>query len=111
MSMSGLLFGTIDKGTLTPRLEFGGESRATAYFELYGGGPGDQVSVVFELAERVEGPSRLSIPGSIRSDPAGPRLAAVEIRSIRWQPATCSRAIVSVNGVPVGRVMRTLRKK
>ena len=45
-------------------MQFGREPVAIAH-ELYGGTPGQQVSVVFELARTLNGPPLVSMPGTL----------------------------------------------
>ena len=56
LELSGLVLG-LSRGGFVSRMQFGLEPVAIAYLELYGGTPGQQVSVVFDLGEDPQRPA------------------------------------------------------
>lgn len=112
LTLSAIALGTSADSSFTPKLVFGGDQAAVAYFEAYGVPPTpDSVTVRLEIA---------SSPDDRALSSAVPRVitAARDRRMIIGALPIASlpigdyvvRAIVSVDGRPVGRVLRTLRK-
>jgi hypothetical protein len=109
------MLGWNEAGAFRPRLLFErGDASAVAYLEMYGGPPpGNAMGIVFEIAERPDGPALATSDAKlIASNTADRRVATGEL-ALSALPAGdyVVRAIVSVNGQPVGRVSRTLRKQ
>ena len=109
LELSGLVLG-LSRGGFVSRMQFGREPVAIAYIELYGGSPGQQVSVVFELARTLNGPPLVSMPGTLAV--AGDHYSATAPIPIgTLSPGDyIVRAMVGVAGGPSTRVERTLRK-
>jgi hypothetical protein len=109
LQLSGLVLG-LSRGGFVARMQFGREPVAIAYLELYGGTPGQQVSVVFELNRTLNGPPIVTMPGTIAA--AGDHYSATAPMPIgTLSPGDyIVRATVGVAGGPSTRVERTLRK-
>jgi hypothetical protein len=112
LALSALALGVSRDGGFVPKLVFGTDQAAVAYFEVYGRAPkSDSISVRLEIAEGPDeralasAASRLVPQGALRHIAIG----ALPIAALRPGDYTV-RAIVSVDGRPVGRVTRTLRK-
>jgi hypothetical protein len=112
LALSALALGVSRDGGFTPKLVFGTDQAAVAYFEIYGPAPkSDSISVRLEIAD---GPDERALAsGAPRVVPQGElrrvAIGALAIASLPPGEYTV-RAIVSVDGRPVGRVTRTLRK-
>lgn len=112
LALSALALGVSREGGFTPKLVFGTDQAVVAYFEIYGQAPkSDSISVRLEIAE---GPDERALATAApRVVPQGAlrnvAIGALPIASLRPGEYTV-RAIVSVDGRPVGRVTRTLRK-
>ncbi|HVL66196.1 MAG TPA: hypothetical protein VM364_02910 [Vicinamibacterales bacterium] len=110
LSLSGLALGVSRDGAFTPKLVFGTDQAAVSYFEVYGRAPGDGVSVRLEVAAVPDG--RALTTAAARVLPQGDRrlvVGALPIASLAPGEYVV-RAIVSLEGRPVGRITRTLRK-
>jgi VWFA-related protein len=113
LSISGLVLGVARENRFAPKLVFTDDPSAVVYFEVYGTPPSPaSVTVRVELADSADG--RAVAAGSeARITTAAPDrrlvLAAVPIGWLAPGDYVV-RAIVSVDGRPVGRVTRTLRK-
>jgi hypothetical protein len=109
LQLSGLVLG-LSRGGFVARMQFGREPVAIAYLELYGGVPGQPVSVAFELARTLNGPPVVSMAGTIAA--AGDHYSATAPIPIgTLSPGDyIVRAMVGVAGGPSTRVERTLRK-
>ena len=106
--MSGLVLG-LSRGGFVSRMQFGREPVAIAYIELYGGTPGQQVSVVFELARTLNGPPLVSMPGTLAV--AGDHYSAtapIPIGTLAWRLHCAGGG--GVAGRASTRVERTLRE-
>jgi hypothetical protein len=100
-------------GSFQPRLEFGPEPVAIAYVELYGGTAGAGVKAAIEVARSENGPAILAMPLAIEaSRDAGRFLAQGAIPIGALPPGDyVVRALVGIEGQPLGRVIRTIRKR
>lgn len=112
VTISGLVLGTSRDSRFAPKLVFGTDQAAVAYLEVYGGPPQpDSISVRLEVAFTADGRSLAT--GAPRITSAG-GLRRMVVGAIPIAPLAPGdyvvRAIVSVDGRPVGRVTRTLRK-
>lgn len=126
LSLSAIALGTSSEGGFTPKLVFGGDQAAVAYFEMYGTPPSaDSISVRLEVAASPDDRALSSAVPRVIAPPPDPRAAAgaapvagPERRMVVGAVPIAAlppgdyvvRAIVSVDGRPVGRVSRTLRK-
>jgi hypothetical protein len=111
VTLSAMVLGTMTDG-FTPKLVFGSDQSAVGYFEAYGAVPtADSVTARVEIAA---GPEERALAAAaarvITAEPDLRRIVgAVPIAALPPGDYVL-RAIVSVDGRPVGRVMRTLRK-
>ena len=111
LKLSSLVLGVAEEGKFFGRLQFYAEPTAVAYLEIYGAVKG-ALSADLELAETENGPA--SVSGAMRitggaSDDRRVALGGIPIGALPPGDIVV-RAIVSVDGKPVGRVTRTLRK-
>ncbi len=111
LKLSSLVLGVAEEGRFAGRLQFHTEPTAVAYLEINGVTTG-ALSADLELAETENGPA--SVSGAMRitggaSDDRHVALGGIPIGALPPGDIVV-RAIVSVDGKPVGRVTRTLRK-
>jgi hypothetical protein len=99
--------------SFAPRLEFTSQDAAVVgVFEIYGVTPDQKVDVTFELAKDATGPALGSTRGTVGKGP-GPdaRLVFGGFGLAPVEPGDyLLRAVVTVDGAPAGRVVRTIRK-
>jgi VWFA-related protein len=110
LKLSSLILG-LSRGGFQPRLQFTNEPSAVGYLELYGSAPGAKVAATLEIAGSLNGPALATVPLAI--DAAGPnRYTARGTIPIGALPPGdyVVRAIVGLDGHPMTRVVRTLRK-
>jgi VWFA-related protein len=112
VTISALVLGTSRDGRFAPRLIFGTDQAAVVYFEIYGTPPQpDSISVRLEIAASSDGRSLGTGSPRVNLAAADRRMVVGAIPIAPLAPGDyVVRAIVSVDGRPVGRVTRTLRK-
>jgi len=112
LKLSALVIGTQVAGTFAPRLEFTTEATAVGLVEVYDVPKGGAITVQLDVASATDGPSLATAETQIGKGSGEDALLAFGGFSIDTLPPGdyLMRAIVSLNGKPVGRVMRTLRK-
>lgn len=115
LKMSALLLGVPVSGApLAPKLEFdANDAQVVAYMEVYGAQKGANVGVTFELAESEDGPAGGGGSIPLADGPSEDvKIARAGFGIGQLQPGDIVvRAIVTMDGKPIGRVVRTLRKK
>jgi hypothetical protein len=112
LAMSALALGVSRDGGFSPKLVFGTDQAAVAYFEIYGRAPkSDSISVRLEIAEGADDRALTTAAPRVvaQGDERHIAIGALPIAALRPGEYVV-RAIVSVDGRPVGRVSRTLRK-
>lgn len=112
LQLGTLVLGVSDAGSFAGRLSFSTESAAISYLEVYGAAVTGQLSAVVEIAESETGPSLADGSTKVLGDGAdGHRviLGGIPITQLRAGDYVV-RMVVSLDGKPVGRVVRTLRK-
>jgi hypothetical protein len=111
LKVSSLVLGVAVEGRFAGRLQFHDEPTAVAYLEIYGV-PKGELSATLELAESVDGPAAVSGAMRITGEPSDDQHVALGGIPIGSLPPgdIIVRAVVSLNGVPVGTASRTLRK-
>jgi hypothetical protein len=111
VALSDMALGVSRDGSFVPKLVFGNDQAAVGYFEIYGRAPkADSISVRVEIAEEPE--DRALITAAARVVPQGDtrRIAIGALPIASLAPGEyVVRAIVSIDGRPAGRIMRTLR--
>ena len=112
LKLSAIALGVLRPG-FQPRLQFRDESAAVGLIEIYGApARGAEITVRMEIAESEDGLPLVSSPARLQAGQDGDRrtaIAALALASL--QPGDyLVRAVVSIDGRPVGRVYRTLRK-
>jgi hypothetical protein len=111
LKLSSLVLGVAEEGRFAGRMQFYDEPTAVAYLEIYGV-PKGELSAELQLAGIEGGPA--AVRGAMRitgepSDDQHVALGGIPIGSLPPGDLVV-RAIVSLDGVPVGAVTRTLRK-
>jgi hypothetical protein len=112
LALSQMALGVSREGGFTPKMVFGTDQAAVAYFEIYGRPPqADSVSVRLEIAAGPDERALTSASARIVTQGNDRRIALGALPIAALSPGEyVVRAIVSVDGRPVGRVTRTLRK-
>lgn len=112
LAVSDMALGVSRDGSFAPKLVFGNDQASVGYFEIYGRLPkSDSVTVRLEIAGSTD--DRALTTAVARVVPQGDerRIAIGALPIASLPPGEyVVRAIVSVDGRPVGRVTRTLRK-
>jgi hypothetical protein len=111
LKLSSLVLGVADEGRFAGRLQFYDEPTAVAYLEIYGV-PKGELSATLELADSEKGPAAVRGAMRITGEPSEDQHVALGGIPIGSLPPgdIIVRAIVSLDGTPVGTVSRTLRK-
>jgi hypothetical protein len=111
LALSSLVLGVAEEGRFAGRLQFYDEPTAVAYLEIYGV-PKGALSAELELAGSDGGPAAVRGAMRITGEQADDRHVALGGIPIGSLPPgdIVVRAVVSVDGVPVGSVLRMLRK-
>lgn len=113
LKLSGLVLGTADGGSFQPRLQFGAaQQAAVGYLEIYGVTKTTPVAVSLELAASPDGPALATTDATVQAGGAEDmRIAFGGFAIGGLAPGDyLMRAVVSVDGKPVGRSTHTLRK-
>jgi hypothetical protein len=114
LKASGLALGVVRAGSFEPRMEFGRDAVAIIYLELYGRvARRGAVSVTMEIGETLDGPPLGTVAARVSQSQTDPDrhvvMAGIPIGGL-LPGDFIIRAVISVDGKPVGRVLRTLRK-
>ncbi len=116
-ALGPLMFGGMnaaDNATFVPVLQSAANATGTmAYAEIYGAlAATDTLGVRFEIARTLSGDPVATLTGSVRTTEDPTRRAALGSIDLAALPPGdhLVRAIITLNGVEVGRVTRTLRK-
>jgi hypothetical protein len=112
MKLSGLVLGTAD-GSFKPCLRFEPAHQTVgAYLEIYGVPKGAAVGAALEVASSVDGPALATAETNVQNAAAEDMRIASGGFSIGAMPPGdyLVRAVITVDGKPVGKSVRTLRK-
>ena len=111
LTLSSLVLGVAEEGRFAGRMQFYDEPTAVAYLEIYGV-PKGELSAELQLAGLEGGPPAVRGAMRITGDPGDDQHVALGGIPIAALPPgdLVVRAIVSLDGVAVGAVTRTLRK-
>jgi hypothetical protein len=111
LKLSSLALGLWRDGGFVPKLQFGAEPVAIGYLELYGGTAGMPVNASLEIARTLNGPALLAVPLAIRVSGENRYIARGAVAIAALEPGDyIVRAHVALEGHPMTRVVRTLRK-
>ena len=113
LKLSSLLLGTQQQGGgFAPRLQFTDEPVAIGYVEIYNVPNGGKVTVELDVAETAEGSPLATAATTVNPGRTEDmRLAYGGFSIASLAPGDYQmRAVVSLDGKPVGKVVRTLRK-
>jgi hypothetical protein len=113
LKLSTLVVGTqAPGGGFAPRLEFGSEAVAIGLIEIYGVPRTGAVTVDLDLVQTIDGAPLAKADTTVGAGSAEDMRVAFGGFSIAGLPPGDyqMRAIVSLDGKPVGKVVRTLRK-
>jgi hypothetical protein len=112
LKLSALVLGTQGPGGFAPRLDFKGESVAIGMVQIYGVPKGATVKMDLDVSPTADGVALATADTTImaaRADDQRIAFGGFSIDSL--QPGDyLMRAVVSLDGKPVGKVVRTLRK-
>jgi hypothetical protein len=111
LTLSSLVLGVAEEGRFAGRMQFYDEPAAVAYLEIYGV-PKGELSAELQLAGLEGGPAAVRGAMRITGEPTDNQHVALGGIPIAALPPgdLVVRAVVSLDGVPVGAVTRTLRK-
>jgi hypothetical protein len=111
MRLSSLVLGLSREAGFVPRLQFSNEPAVIGYVELEGPPSGTRVVATLELAESMNGPSLVVVPLAI-AGAGGDRYVASGTLPLGAVPPGdyVARAVIGLEGQPVSRVVRTVRK-
>jgi hypothetical protein len=111
LKLSSLVLGLSRGGSFAPRLQFTTEPLAVAYVELEGAPAGARLSAGLEVAQSPNGPALVTVPLSIENTGEN-RYAATGAIPLGALPAGdyIVRAMIGLEGHPMTRVVRTIRK-
>lgn len=113
LELSAIAVGISTEGSFQPKLVFGADQTAVAYFEIYGRAPQPgSVTVRVEIARAEDSEALVTAPARVVAQSASHRVAvgSLPIASLRAGDYVL-RAIVSVDGRPVGRLARPIRTR
>ena len=113
LKLSALVLGTQQQGGgFAPRLDFGNEAVAIGMVEIYGVPKGGNVTVDLDVASTADGAPLATAQTTVspgRSEDTRVAYGGFSVATLA--PGDyLMRAVVSLDGKPVGRVVRTLRK-
>jgi hypothetical protein len=112
LKLSSLVLGLWRENAFQPRLQFSTEPVVIAYLDVVGGVAGARVAALVEIAQTENGPALVTTRLAIEptSDPT--RFSASAAVPIAGLPPGdyFVRALVGIDGQPMGRVTRVLRK-
>ena len=112
LKLSALVLGTQGPGGFAPRLDFKGESVAIGMVQIYGVPKGAAVKLDLDVSPTADGVALATADTTImpaRADDQRIAFGGFSIDSL--QPGDyLMRAVVTLDGKPVGKVVRTLRK-
>ena len=112
LKLSALVLGTQGPGGFAPRLDFKGESVAIGMVQIYGVPKGATVKMDLDVSPTADGVALATADTTVmpaRADDQRIAFGGFSIDSL--QPGDyLMRAVVSLDGKPVGKVVRTLRK-
>lgn len=111
LKLSSLVLGLSRGGVFTPKLQFTTEPLAVGYIELEGAPQGARLSAGLEVSQSSNGPALVTVPLTIEN--TGPnRYTATGSIPLGALPAGdyVVRAMIGLEGHPMTRVVRTIRK-
>jgi hypothetical protein len=106
-----MVLGVSFQKNFVPKLQFVKEPTAAGQFEIFGS-PAGVLTVAMELAASEDGPAVVRVPGAVvpTSDPQRHRATGVVPVGNLAPGDYIMRGILSLDGAPIGRVIRVLRK-
>lgn len=113
LQASGIALGVVRAGSFEPRMDFSRDAAAVAYLELYGRvARRESIGVSIEIGETLDGPPLGTIPARVSAaDDSGRHVVMALLPIGGLLPGEfLVRAVITIDGKPVGRVVRTLRK-
>jgi VWFA-related protein len=112
LALSDMALGVSREGSFVPKLVFGNDQAAVGYFEIYGPAPkSDSVTVRMDLANGPDDRALTTAVARVVTQGDNRRIAIGAFPIASFPPGEyVVRATVSVDGRPVGRITRTLRK-
>lgn len=111
LKLGSLAFGLLRDGRFVPKLLFSNEPLAVAYLEMEGAPAGTRINAGLEIAQTLNGPAIVTVPLAIENAAANRYMATGSV-PLGALPAGdyVVRAMVGLEGHPMTRVVRTIRK-
>ena len=111
LKLGSLVLGLSREGKFAPKLQFTNEPLAIAYLEMEGAPAGARLNAALEIAQSLNGAAVVTVPLAIETA-AGNRYAATGSVPLGALPPGdyVVRAMVGLEGHPMTRVVRTIRK-
>jgi VWFA-related protein len=112
LTMSAMVLGVSFGRNFVPKLQFVDEPTAAGQFEIFGVPPPGTLSVAMELSTSEDGPALIRVPGAIVATADADRRRATGVVPVgTLKPGDyIMRGVVSVDGRPIGHLIRVLRK-
>ena len=112
LTLSAMVLGVAFQKTFLPKLQYVKEPTAAGQFEIFGVPPAGALTVAMELAHTEDGQALVRVPGAIvaTSDPQRQRATGVVPVGNLAPGDYVMRAVLSLDGAPIGRITRVLRK-
>lgn len=112
LTMSEMVLGVSFQKSFVPKLQFVKEPTAAGQFEVFGVPPAGALSVALELAATEDAPAIIRVPGAVVATSDTNRRRATGVVPVgNLAPGDyVVRAVLSLDGTPIVRVSRVLRK-
>lgn len=112
LQLGSMILGVADGGSFAGRLKFQSEAAAIGYLEVYGVPPTAKLSATLEITGSPTGPATAVADTKVLGDGAdGKRVILGGVSILQLPPGdVLMRMVVSMDGQPVGQVLRTMRK-
>jgi hypothetical protein len=111
LKLGSLVLGLSREGKFAPKLQFTSEPLAIAYLEMEGAPAGARLNAALEIAQSVNGAALVTVPLAIETAAANRYAATGSVPLGALPPGDyIVRAMVGLEGYPMTRVVRTIRK-
>jgi hypothetical protein len=111
LKISSILLGLSRGGTFVPKLQFEAEPVVIGYVEMSGAPVGAKVTATLDLADAPNAPARIAVPLTIEAGASGRYVGKGALPIGALPPGDyIVRVMIGLDGHPMTRVVRTLRK-